>query len=151
MLGCLKAFAKTTWEKKFYDLERLKFNGMSSEWELGFDQSKVLTAEQIQAAKRNRPDLNADINFKGTPAVIGKCAPTNDSQYLQLPEGRGKGETISACGAPNDLHYDEDAVVTACGAPNHLHYDEDAEAAVPAASEPTHPKVPDKAVAAPPR
>jgi anaerobic magnesium-protoporphyrin IX monomethyl ester cyclase len=150
MLGCLKAFAKTTWEKKFYDLERLKFNGMSSEWELGFDQSKVLTPEQIQAAKRNRPDLAADINFTGTPAVIGKCSPTNDSQYLQVPSGRGQSETITACGAPNDLQYDEDAVVTACGAPNHLQYDEDAEAVVPAAA-PTHPKVPDKAVAAPPR
>ena len=43
------------------------------------------------------------------------------ARYPQLPAGRGPSETISACGAPNDLHYDEDAVVTACGAPNHLH------------------------------
>jgi anaerobic magnesium-protoporphyrin IX monomethyl ester cyclase len=150
MLGCLKAFAKTTWEKKFYDLERLKFNGMSSEWELGFDQSKVLTSEQIQQAKRTRPDLAADVDFKGTPAAISNCAPPNARQYLDLPEGRTQSETISACGAPNDLHYDEDAV-TACGAPNHLQYEEEDEAAPAPAAASGNPKVPDKAVAAPPR
>ena len=65
LLGCLKAFAKTTWTKKFYDLERLKFNGVNAEWDLGFDEDKVLDAEQIAALKRERPDLAADVDYRG--------------------------------------------------------------------------------------
>jgi len=74
MFGCLKAFAKTTATKKFYDLERLKFRGLSTEVDLGFDQSKILTPSQIGAAKA-RTELAADVNFAG----------------------------ISACGAPKEV------------------------------------------------
>jgi anaerobic magnesium-protoporphyrin IX monomethyl ester cyclase len=73
MLGCLKAFAKTTVTKKFYDLERVKYKGLSTEIDLGFDQSKVLTPEQIAELKLNRPDLAADVNFKGTPIKVLAC------------------------------------------------------------------------------
>ena len=74
MLGCLKAFLKTTWNKTFYDLERVKYKGgMSTEIDLGFDQSKVLTQEQIAELKISRPDLSADVNFKGTPIKILAC------------------------------------------------------------------------------
>jgi anaerobic magnesium-protoporphyrin IX monomethyl ester cyclase len=65
LLGCLRAFAKTTWTKKFYDLERLKFNGMNAQWDLGFDETKVLDAGQIAALKRERPELEADVDYKG--------------------------------------------------------------------------------------
>lgn len=68
MLGCLKAFAKTTATKKFYDLERLKYNGLSAQVDLGFDESKVLSREQI-AALRERTDLDADVDFHGTVAT----------------------------------------------------------------------------------
>ena len=64
LLGCLRAFAKTTWTKKFYDLERLKFNGVNAQWDLGFDESKVLNDEQIAQLKRERPDLEADVDYK---------------------------------------------------------------------------------------
>jgi anaerobic magnesium-protoporphyrin IX monomethyl ester cyclase len=64
LMGCLKAFAKTTWTKKFYDLERLKFNGVNAQWDLGFDESKVLNSEQIAQVKRDRPDLAADVDFQ---------------------------------------------------------------------------------------
>jgi anaerobic magnesium-protoporphyrin IX monomethyl ester cyclase len=70
MLGCLKAFAKTTATKKFYDLERLKYNGLSAQVDLGFDQSKVLSQEQIAALREQRPDLAADVNYRGTPLRI---------------------------------------------------------------------------------
>jgi anaerobic magnesium-protoporphyrin IX monomethyl ester cyclase len=73
LMGCLKAFAKTTWTKKFYDLERLKFNGAGAHWELGFDETKVLDAGQIAAIKRSRPELAADVNFKGTPVKVMAC------------------------------------------------------------------------------
>ncbi len=70
MLGCLKAFAKTTATKKFYDLERLKYNGLSAQVDLGFDQSKVLRPEQIAALRAQRPDLDADVDYRGTPLRI---------------------------------------------------------------------------------
>ena len=65
MLGCLKAFAKTTATKKFYDLERLKVRGLGTEVDFGFDESKVLSREQIAALKTERPELGADVNFEG--------------------------------------------------------------------------------------
>lgn len=73
MLGCLKAFARTTATKKFYDLERLKFNGMTADVDLGFDEAKVLTADEIAALRKARPDLAADVNFKGTPVKVLAC------------------------------------------------------------------------------
>jgi anaerobic magnesium-protoporphyrin IX monomethyl ester cyclase len=79
LMGCLKAFAKTTWTKKFYDLERLKFNGAGAHWELGFDEARVLDAGQIAALKRSRPDLAADVNFKGTPVKVMACGGGADA------------------------------------------------------------------------
>ena len=67
MMGCLRAFAKTTATKKFYDLGRVKYNGLSAQVDLGFDATKVLNPEQIAALKQARPDLDADIDFNGTP------------------------------------------------------------------------------------
>ncbi len=73
LLGCLWAFVKTTLNKRFYNLKRVKQKGLHTEIEFGFDESRILTAEQMAQLKRDRP---ADIDFVGT---------------------------ISACGAPNDL------------------------------------------------
>ena len=93
LMGCLKAFAKTTWTKKFYDLERLKFNGMNAEWDLGFDETKVLNAEQIVALKQQRPDLAADVDYRGkgrypsrrpagAPAKVMACGGGPDAAEL---------------------------------------------------------------------
>ena len=73
LLGCLWAFVKTTLNKRFYNLKRVKQKGLHTEIEFGFDESRILTPEQMAQLKSNRP---ADIDFVGT---------------------------ISACGAPNDL------------------------------------------------
>jgi anaerobic magnesium-protoporphyrin IX monomethyl ester cyclase len=95
MLGCLKAFAKTTLSKKFYDLERLKYKGgLSAEWDLGFDESKILSRDDIAKLKAERPDLSADVAFTG------------------VRKGRGPA-AVSACGAPNDLKVDEQKVSVA--------------------------------------
>jgi anaerobic magnesium-protoporphyrin IX monomethyl ester cyclase len=97
MMGCLKAFAKTTVTKKFYDLERLKYKGgLRTEVDLGFDQSKILTAEQIAEMKRSRPDLAADVNFKGTPVKVMACGGPNE----QWDEGSG----AAAGGAGGEQH-----------------------------------------------
>jgi anaerobic magnesium-protoporphyrin IX monomethyl ester cyclase len=66
MLGCLRAFMKTTVTKRFYDLGRVKHQGLRTQVDLGFDQSKVLTREEIIQLKAERPDLAADIHFTGT-------------------------------------------------------------------------------------
>lgn len=66
LLGCLWAFVKTTLNKRFYNLERVKQKGFRSEIEFGFDESKILTAEQMANLKRERP---ADIDFVGTIAA----------------------------------------------------------------------------------
>jgi anaerobic magnesium-protoporphyrin IX monomethyl ester cyclase len=94
MMGCLKAFAKTTLNKKFYDLERLKYKGTHTDVDLGFDESKVLTQEQIQQQKQERPDFAADVNFRGTQSTC-----------------------VSGCGAPNDLVVNEDAEPSAANEP----------------------------------
>ncbi|MBS1964759.1 MAG: magnesium-protoporphyrin IX monomethyl ester anaerobic oxidative cyclase [Chloroflexi bacterium SZAS-1] len=66
MRGCLRAFAKNTMTKRFYDLGRISFHGLSTQIDLGFDEQKVLTTEQIIELKQTRPDLAPDTNFKGT-------------------------------------------------------------------------------------
>jgi anaerobic magnesium-protoporphyrin IX monomethyl ester cyclase len=76
LLGCLKAFIKTTLNKRFYNLKRVKYKGLRAEIELGFDESKILTYEQIAQRKQEHPELMADVDFVGN---------------------------ISACGAPNEL------------------------------------------------
>jgi anaerobic magnesium-protoporphyrin IX monomethyl ester cyclase len=95
MLGCLKAFAKTTFTKKFYDLERVKYKGLSAKIDLGFDESKILTPEQIAELKRNRPDLSADVNFKGTPIKVLACGGPSDEQVEGHIEPSG-----ARCGEP---------------------------------------------------
>ncbi|UZQ54824.1 magnesium-protoporphyrin IX monomethyl ester anaerobic oxidative cyclase [Trichothermofontia sichuanensis B231] len=77
LLGCLWAFAKTTWDKRFYNLKRVKRKGLHTEIEFGFDPSKILSPEEIAQRQQKQ---TADVDFLGT---------------------------ISACGAPNDLVADE--------------------------------------------
>ncbi|OLP16927.1 magnesium-protoporphyrin IX monomethyl ester anaerobic oxidative cyclase [Leptolyngbya sp. 'hensonii'] len=73
LLGCLWAFAKTTLNKRFYNLKRVKQKGFQTEIEFGFDESRILTPEQMAFLKQER---SVDTDFMGT---------------------------ISACGAPSDL------------------------------------------------
>jgi anaerobic magnesium-protoporphyrin IX monomethyl ester cyclase len=121
MLGCLKAFAKTTATKKFYDLERLKFNGMSAQVDLGFDETKVLERDRIIALKRDRPELSADIDFKGTPIKVlaREAAPIK----------------VLACGGGPDASDDDVAAAIAAaeaGVPGELAHREVARPRAPA-------------------
>jgi anaerobic magnesium-protoporphyrin IX monomethyl ester cyclase len=63
MMGCLKAFAKTTFTKRFYDLGRIHQNGLHTEVNLGFDETKVLSQEELANLKAARPELQADNEF----------------------------------------------------------------------------------------
>ena len=65
MLGCLRAFAKTTFEKRFYDIGRIHMNGTEMEVDLGFDESRVFTRDQIARMKEDHPEQVADTTFGG--------------------------------------------------------------------------------------
>jgi anaerobic magnesium-protoporphyrin IX monomethyl ester cyclase len=95
MLGCLRAFAKTTATKKFYDLERLKVNGLTADVDLGFDESKVLSTAQLSALRSGRPELAADVDFVGTtrvPTGIMACGGGD----AQLDTGAAPAEDVAA-------------------------------------------------------
>ena len=62
LLGCLWAFVTTTLNKRFYNLGRIKRKGMHAEIEFGFDQSRILSAEEM--AQRYASKL-ADVEFRG--------------------------------------------------------------------------------------
>lgn len=85
MMGCLKAFAKTTVTKRFYDIGRIQQHGLHTKVDLGFDESKVMTREELANLKTTRPEMFADVNYQGrqarratTPAVQLACgAPSH--------------------------------------------------------------------------
>jgi anaerobic magnesium-protoporphyrin IX monomethyl ester cyclase len=91
MLGCLMAFMKSTATKKFYDLERLKFRGMHTEVQFGFDETKILTREQIAEQKIAQPELAAAISYAaprakaaapGTTSAVSACAAPRDEELV---------------------------------------------------------------------
>jgi anaerobic magnesium-protoporphyrin IX monomethyl ester cyclase len=84
LLGCLWAFVQTTLNKRFYNLKRVKQKGLRTEIEFGFDESRILTPEQLAAQKTN----TADVNFDGTISACGAPAtlPTfQDDNPLDTP------------------------------------------------------------------
>lgn len=72
LLGCLWAFVKTTLNKRFYNLQRVKQKGLHAEIDFGFDESKILSPEQMAKLKQEK---TADIDFVGT---ISACGAAND-------------------------------------------------------------------------
>ena len=72
LLGCLWAFVKTTFNKRFYNLKRVKQKGFHTEVEFGFDESRILTPEQMAKSQQKN---SADIDFLGT---ISACGAAND-------------------------------------------------------------------------
>jgi anaerobic magnesium-protoporphyrin IX monomethyl ester cyclase len=91
MLGCLMAFMKSTATKKFYDLERLKFRGLHTEVQFGFDETKILTREQIAEQKIAQPELAAAISYAaprakaaspGTTSAVSACAAPRDEELV---------------------------------------------------------------------
>ncbi|MFN8913776.1 MAG: hypothetical protein ACK5YV_15640, partial [Betaproteobacteria bacterium] len=77
MLGCLKAFAKSGFERKFYDLGRVGYTGPQSlkNVDFGFDQKRQLPREQI-------------VEFSSVP--VGRKSLRVDEKTVQTP--------ILACG-----------------------------------------------------
>ena len=87
LLGCLWAFAKTTWNKRFYNLKRVKQRGLRTEIDFGFDPSKILSPEQLAAIKKEHPESQADMSFGGS---IAACGAPNDLPEYKEPEPQEK-------------------------------------------------------------
>ncbi|MGQ9482553.1 magnesium-protoporphyrin IX monomethyl ester anaerobic oxidative cyclase [Chloroflexus sp.] len=85
MLGCLRAFMKTTVTRRFYDLGRVHVRGTQLEIDLGFDESRVLTPEQIAALKEQKV-LHADTTFSGAaPGIDPEEIKIQAENPLNLP------------------------------------------------------------------
>lgn len=91
MLGCLKAFMKSGFERTFYDLGRVNYWGPQSKKKVDFhfDKSRKLAEPQL-AEWKNEPRRRHTI-----PATAA----------------------VSACGGPNDLHMNDDGDPTFKGLP----------------------------------
>ncbi|MDX2193571.1 MAG: magnesium-protoporphyrin IX monomethyl ester anaerobic oxidative cyclase [Gemmatimonadales bacterium] len=55
LMGCLRAFIKGTVSRRFYDLGRINFWGQSSKVDFDFDESKVLSPEQLVQIAAAKP------------------------------------------------------------------------------------------------
>jgi anaerobic magnesium-protoporphyrin IX monomethyl ester cyclase len=58
MMGCLKAFLKSSFERRFYDLGRVGFVGQKNV-DFKFDETKVLSAEELADAEKRRPKVGS--------------------------------------------------------------------------------------------
>jgi anaerobic magnesium-protoporphyrin IX monomethyl ester cyclase len=67
MLGCLKAFLKSTVERRFYDLGRISYRGQK-EVDFKFDPTKVLSGDDLVKLRKKGDD-----RAKTTPASILAC------------------------------------------------------------------------------
>ena len=83
LLGCLWAFVKTTLNKRFYNLKRVKQKGFQTQIEFGFDQSKILSAEQIAQLKQVQ---SPDIDSLGTISACGPNEPLEGSSYVKVQQ-----------------------------------------------------------------
>ena len=60
---------------------------MNAQWDMGFDETKVLNAEQIAQLKVDRPDLEADVDYRGrkpvkVPVKVMACG--GDQQFADV-------------------------------------------------------------------
>jgi anaerobic magnesium-protoporphyrin IX monomethyl ester cyclase len=85
LMGCLRAFAKTTFNKTFYDLGRINFGATGANVDFDFDEDKVFTREQLRTLSEARPELAADVDYAGSVPIRGHEAP------------RPQDESIRAC------------------------------------------------------
>ena len=143
MMGCLKAFAVTTLNKRFYNLGRIKRKGFKAEIDFGFDSDRILNTEELARYKGMRGDKisqenvvmlgnigNGPVSLHGAPKGLPVEYSEEDSDKKKLT--MIDSISVSACGAPNHLpeYVEEEAPqavmkmvstdVSACGAPKGL-------------------------------
>jgi anaerobic magnesium-protoporphyrin IX monomethyl ester cyclase len=107
MLGCLKAFAKSGFERKFYDLGRVGYTGPQSvnKVDFGFDRGRKLSQEQI-------------VEFASVP--VGRKSLRVDEKTVQVPikvcGGGGQfEEVVGKVADPKRQDQSAVAAATLCG------------------------------------
>ena len=85
--GCLKAFLKSAFERRFYDLGRINYWGQAGKIDWGFDPEKVTPREELVTLGRPRE----------IQRVHGRREATRPG-----PEGGGTATIAPACGGGND-------------------------------------------------
>jgi anaerobic magnesium-protoporphyrin IX monomethyl ester cyclase len=94
MLGCLKAFLKSTVERRFYDLGRIGYRGQK-EIDFQFDPTKVISPEQLVQIQRKgprKPDSASVMACGGSPATElhrSLTAPTGGEPIDEFFDPRG--------------------------------------------------------------
>jgi anaerobic magnesium-protoporphyrin IX monomethyl ester cyclase len=83
LLGCLWAFVKTTLNKRFYNLKRIKRKGIHAEIEFGFDQSRILSTEEME---RRKAAKLADVEFPGAISACGAPSTLPDAPEAEETE-----------------------------------------------------------------
>jgi anaerobic magnesium-protoporphyrin IX monomethyl ester cyclase len=80
LMGCLKAFLKSGFERKFYDLGRVGYWGPQSKKKVNFhfDASRTLAEAQVVEWKREPRRTR-----QGEAATVKACGGSNDLQYTE--------------------------------------------------------------------
>ncbi len=99
MMGCLKAFLRSSMERRFYDLGRINYRGQK-DVDFGFDTTKVLSPEQLAELQKRAEARRAE---QSTPA--GKAAASAEpADEFMDPRGfarqRAQGRRQSASPTP---------------------------------------------------
>ena len=89
LLGCLWAFVKTTLNQRFYNLKRVKRKGIHTEIEFGFDESRILSAEDMTRLKTAKL---ADMEFAGDASACG--APNALTEQNQVTEAEAEIQVV---------------------------------------------------------
>jgi anaerobic magnesium-protoporphyrin IX monomethyl ester cyclase len=84
LLGCLWAFITSTFNKRFYNLQRVKRKGLGTEIELGFDEARILSAEEMKRLKQARL---TDVEFRGEVSACGGPARPDASRDPEAASG----------------------------------------------------------------
>ncbi|MEJ2257571.1 MAG: magnesium-protoporphyrin IX monomethyl ester anaerobic oxidative cyclase [Woeseiaceae bacterium] len=111
MLGCLKAAMKSGFERRFYDLGRIRYWGQK-EVDFGFDPDRVVTAEELREIESTRARVGSSYQAKGATALAcGGGPPANEFDRADprpyQPEGNEPFDPAAILGeAPIDEFFD---------------------------------------------
>ena len=85
MLGCLRAFMKSTFERRFYDLGRINYRGQKNV-DFKFDPTKVLTNEELVQIQHTRERVASTYHVEGKKAASATACGGGPSTTDGLPQ-----------------------------------------------------------------
>jgi len=114
MLGCLKAAMKSGFERRFYDLGRIRYRGQK-EVDFGFDPERVVSAEELREIENNRARVGSSYQTKGNKvasvanavACGGGPSAGDDASVEPRPYQPDEDELIDAAAILGEAPIDE--------------------------------------------